>query len=1373
MKVNSAKSFRKWVKETEHRKEVDENFMGYGYDEKNIHTHGFFNLYHGIKNDIEGYLRPRLDLAQDNQTIYEFVQNAADCKATNFYSFWNDEYFLVCNNGEKFNREGLKSILNEGQSTKHNPESIGRYGVGFKIIHRLVGEQNGLNEIMNHYCGPIIFSWETKEDILSFIRKETISYLEYDDKAPFLLKILLTNFPSDVEEKVYDTSHEERIVFGRKELEKCQEYVLQCLGETIESNISEFTQGSIFFLRLGKGKKSYLDDNYKDFSEGLSYSMNTLKRLSTICINDEYITKQNLCLEKSSITVKTDIFDKLTIDSNYKDYDVQYAFGYIPYADVDELTQLERLKASPNFYKFFPIGDEINNFAIFIHCDTFSISSSRRSLDNSDHNKIILGEIAKFIISTLEEYKQSHYEKYLQLFVAILLSEQPNAQNNKWMDSIFYQPLFEYIKQNTPTKINTFLTNDKVKIKNTSLPINPHEIGADYDWFIYDNDKDSSIQKSACTKLNIATKDAKSLIKDGSTEKWNIWLTENRNLLDTLLNELERAEKAMDFSYKLKELKFFTINSEYYSYKEITTNNNFILLSDNTAPIKDILEKLGFQCTNETFNESHPLWKHLEKQNEQHLFKLISEKLRNETSLSKEEKIRLVKAKFDQVGDETKKQITIFHNQNGVLTPTQWMLPYSETLPSWLSNYVINKNEYSADLDKYLIPAENAFSNIVKIFYSTILPGISNNQEVAFNTLFDTFKEKWTDDFTEILINFYKGSLDLIPIIEASHSKQESFLRKIQSVKLDANIDYFPDSKEYRLLRLSTFSETNAEILRGKILIGDKTLNQYAVTDTITINKFRNKQIADIVMSVSEILPQKVLLGEFSKIALKFPEFQSLFAKKEMAIYDVFNQIPKNSTGYYSNPQRAFFMLYSGYYNTSSITPNINFCDINDYLSFVEYLYHKGNIWHEIIKEYCKPFSNNANGKIYVFAHTYTLDSERADSAIEQWIGSDEDKLNFIKLFGYKDITSDELKRRKKFNNNEEQIYSIVDFQTNKAFLDWVSTLQLPFIEKNQISVLQAICKQSPNLIKENLDSEILEKESIEWDDAEYKKWSEEKRIKILQFDGEIPYNGQHNNTTLYKIGSEDYCHYNNSIYINRNKDTNSLLAIVADDNKIPWFTSDDWNKIFKTTDGLILSQAKELQELKNKYEQLRRSYDELINQGKETERGNKDSKSQQEDSRQYCEFACNRLEELGYNCSYWRNDSYAPDSRVITPNNETINVVCRGIGYNKLHLSAKSFQHLLSSPKNMLIIVKDKKIHTIEFGGLFTMTSDVNMLFKVANTPIHYFMALTKIFENIPGSSFVIDNPNYSAADELKGFGLEIRNDGEIAIADENMLPE
>ena len=74
MIVNSAKEYRKWVKDQEDRPDVNENFIGYRYDQSNKKIKGFFNLFHGIKGDIERYLPSLLDIAEDNQAIYEFLQ---------------------------------------------------------------------------------------------------------------------------------------------------------------------------------------------------------------------------------------------------------------------------------------------------------------------------------------------------------------------------------------------------------------------------------------------------------------------------------------------------------------------------------------------------------------------------------------------------------------------------------------------------------------------------------------------------------------------------------------------------------------------------------------------------------------------------------------------------------------------------------------------------------------------------------------------------------------------------------------------------------------------------------------------------------------------------------------------------------------------------------------------------------------------------------------------------------------------------------------------------------------------------------------------------------------------------------------------------
>ena len=108
--------------------EWDENFMGY----KNGKTSGMFALLHGRKPDIEGLLAMPTEMAEDAQSVYEFIQNAADSNSSHFYMFYNDKYLLTINNGSVFDNGGITSILNLGQSynKKHDPDKIGRFGIG-------------------------------------------------------------------------------------------------------------------------------------------------------------------------------------------------------------------------------------------------------------------------------------------------------------------------------------------------------------------------------------------------------------------------------------------------------------------------------------------------------------------------------------------------------------------------------------------------------------------------------------------------------------------------------------------------------------------------------------------------------------------------------------------------------------------------------------------------------------------------------------------------------------------------------------------------------------------------------------------------------------------------------------------------------------------------------------------------------------------------------------------------------------------------------------------------------------------------------------------------------------------------------------------
>ncbi|WP_435524591.1 sacsin N-terminal ATP-binding-like domain-containing protein [Chryseobacterium indoltheticum] len=115
-------------------------------------------------------------MAQDAQAVYEFLQNAVDADSSHFLMVWTQdieeidengrpsEYLMVLNNGKQFDFSAMESILNVGVSQKLEEEhTIGKFGIGFKLAHRLVGKENGLEELVENNYGPILFSWKNND----------------------------------------------------------------------------------------------------------------------------------------------------------------------------------------------------------------------------------------------------------------------------------------------------------------------------------------------------------------------------------------------------------------------------------------------------------------------------------------------------------------------------------------------------------------------------------------------------------------------------------------------------------------------------------------------------------------------------------------------------------------------------------------------------------------------------------------------------------------------------------------------------------------------------------------------------------------------------------------------------------------------------------------------------------------------------------------------------------------------------------------------------------------------------------------------------------------------------------------------------------
>src|SRR5690606_14709466 len=311
---------------------------------------------------------------------------------------------LIANNGKMFDFDSIRSILNVGSSTKTvDSQSIGKFGIGFKLAHRLVGKENGLDELLStEPSGPILFSWKNGE-ILNLAdtnpNPEPVSIdfntdndkVEIIDNFPWLFKILITCFPAlpeneFINENIVLTNGEAASspVFAKNELGALHRWVSN-YREIL--NNETYKEGSLFFIKLGSGKENDLAD--KNLGEGVRFSLAILQEtaeadkkanqlLSTVQLNkDEPIHKPDLRYHYFKITKKEHEEDylfirfgvrnkeELTNDQKAKfekEDDIEVLFGFRGHDQIGDY-----FKGAPNFYLYFPLSEEVHNFNFVLH----------------------------------------------------------------------------------------------------------------------------------------------------------------------------------------------------------------------------------------------------------------------------------------------------------------------------------------------------------------------------------------------------------------------------------------------------------------------------------------------------------------------------------------------------------------------------------------------------------------------------------------------------------------------------------------------------------------------------------------------------------------------------------------------------------------------------------------------------------------------------------------------------------------------------------------------------------------------------------------------------------------------------------------------
>ncbi|GAB3840243.1 sacsin N-terminal ATP-binding-like domain-containing protein [Hymenobacter jeollabukensis] len=705
----------------------DEHFVGTVTAERD--RFGFFSFVHGNKRKIENLLTGTIDMADDSQGIYEFIQNAADCDATHFYLFFNEQYFLAINNGFAFTNGGVDAILNSAQTSddKEDTSKIGRYGIGFKLVHRLVGKGNGITELLKEYAGPVIYSWSQPADFSQFVGDQALSAEAVgaaEAASPWLFKILLTCFPAMPGEEVRDLNYQPRVGFPTDELAECRAYLRECAPQL---DLDQLSQGSLFFLKLGEGKSQKLRENEQALGNGMRSALHLLGKLQHVSVQGQAVQRlDDLHLE--TFTLPADDPRLLVVPlENSRDQrsPLECTFGFAP---VEQASAL--LKTEASFFKYFPVAAEDAPYTFVLHSNLLGIEPNRTQLQPNDINKQLLPLAVTLLYERLQTHIGTNPSLARRIWGGILLSDEPPmGQKHAWQKPVFYDPLLAGLPAVVPTASGGFRPVAQVKIKQTKLPVEPAALGiAEQEWFRWESG--SELANHAGRKLKLVQWNIKDLISSGNIDAINDWLKSlTSDDLTRFVSELSSIKLeagkvwTAEFLAKLCALRFVPFaDGVLWSISMVVDSASHLLLPAGAAAVSGTLHKAGLHTSfySPEFASSAIGRAMLQKlpyfEKNSELFTRVSSQISEAfVQLNAAEKLPLF-TWFESLGitTTTLRKLVLFRNAHSNPMALGELVSKDVTLPSLFKWAEVHADDYSAQLDKYLLKKPELYASLIQ-----------------------------------------------------------------------------------------------------------------------------------------------------------------------------------------------------------------------------------------------------------------------------------------------------------------------------------------------------------------------------------------------------------------------------------------------------------------------------------------------------------------------------------------------------------------------------------------------------------------------------------------------------------------------------------
>lgn len=828
MKIKNIQQYRTYFKEFRQSSTRDEHFVGNSYIEENTNEKklGWFEIYHGYKEGygspiegIENFLESFLDMAKDGQAVYEFLQNAVDAASSHFTMIWGKDeidgnhYLLVANNGQMFNEQNIESILNVGSSTKtSDSRTIGKFGIGFKLAHRLVGKNNGLQELIHENSGPILFSWKNYE-IAELAEESHVEPEDFRKNSPWLFKILITCFPCLPENEI--VTEIPRMANGKMP-EKClfskSEY--QALARTIKPHLNIlskeiYNEGSLFFLKLGAGKINDLEEI--NLSEGVKFALAILEQtsnrnentiLKTVQINDKKIEYPELEYIKFIIDKEKEkntyahirfgitSFEELTPEQQNiisKEADIEILFGFRKNNEIGDY-----FKGAPNLYLYFPLSEEVHNFNYVLHSNAFYKGSSRTFLHKGTEkeggiNERLLSIIVQKIDCKLKELSDSSNivdrDMFLHLYAALLTSGKSVSKERLWIEEPYINSVNELLRKYIPVRktrsSNEFeVTNDidHVYIKDTEVDIDIENWGLkSVKWFYWEGEHNQMLLKNSEDKLAIARFNISSLLSynENIPIRLNEWIDNNTQRTRVLLKEISNIEDAQikEIISNLMKIKIFEFsNGEWFTINMFIEKEQtgYFIIHNKLNEIRDLFYKLGLVYTVEDFDCFQKIFSYFNNDSQVRnylaLTKLFSKVVENDKLLllNNNEKYKIFEAfrtLNDSPGDRLSELKLLPNNRNQII-PFRNL--YIQSDIEWLHSFCLNTKIDLTIYENYrrylLNKPEQLYQGIINPFWKEIVSYLAINKDKSkdiFKSIETAFeKSDWAEKSGNLLKDF-------------------------------------------------------------------------------------------------------------------------------------------------------------------------------------------------------------------------------------------------------------------------------------------------------------------------------------------------------------------------------------------------------------------------------------------------------------------------------------------------------------------------------------------------------------------------------------------------------------------------------------------